>query len=260
MYCPFCGKQIPDDSSFCPECGNDIRDSWEKQPYPPEIPRQPQKKTGAAKIILIVILILLVIAAGVIAAIIFLKPSPADKAETKTKSESVKSDKEDKSDKSAKDEATYDPTEGGIHRYEFIIADVTWSQAFADCKSRGGYLVRINSEEEYQYILKQLDAGSYQKIQFFIGGRRDSGSSEYDWADEDDELYGDQINTSSYWCSSEWLSGEPSFRDGANEEEYLDLLYYKNEGRWTWNDAPNDILAVVPSFSGRIGYICEYED
>ncbi len=37
--------------------------------------------------------------------------------------------------------------------------------------------MRINSEEEYQYILKQLDAGSYQKIQFFIGGRRDSGSS-----------------------------------------------------------------------------------
>lgn len=98
-------SRFRDDSSFCPECGNDIRDSWEKQPYPPEIPRQPQKKTGAAKIILIVILILLVIAAGVIAAIIFLKPSPADKAETKTKSESVKSDKEDKSDKSAKDEA-----------------------------------------------------------------------------------------------------------------------------------------------------------
>ena len=126
-----------------------------------------------------------------IAAIIFLKPSPADKAETKTKSESVKSDKEDKSDKSAKDEAKapadeeedeeekYDPTEGGIHRYEFIIADVTWSQAFADCKSRGGYLVRIISEQEYLFILKQLDAGSYQKIQFFIGGRRDSGSSEY---------------------------------------------------------------------------------
>ena len=38
--------------------------------------------------------------------------------------------------------------------------------------------MRINSEEEYQYILKQLDAGSYQKIQFFIGGRRDSGEPE----------------------------------------------------------------------------------
>ena len=147
MYCPFCGKQIPDDSSFCPECGNDIRDSWEKQhihrkyPAASEEDRSSEDHSDCN-------IDSLVIAAGVIAAIIFLKPSPADKAETKTKSESVKSDKEDKSDKSAKDEAKapadeeedeeekYDPTEGGIHRYEFIIADVTWSQAFADCKSR----------------------------------------------------------------------------------------------------------------------------
>jgi len=25
------------------------------------------------------------------------------------------------------------------------------------------------------------------------------------------------------------------------------------------NDVPDDILSVVPSFSGKIGYICEYE-
>lgn len=283
MYCPFCGSEISDDSTFCPMCGQSINS--------PDVnvrkeEKESKKATGTMHwvLVLITVVLLLVTMIGIGTALYLhfrdssekisqeIKKDDLKKEVKKEKAEEETKDEEDKSDKSAKDEAKapadeeedeeekYDPTEGGIHRYEFIIADVTWSQAFADCKSRGGYLVRINSEEEYQYILKQLDAGSYQKIQFFIGGRRDSGSSEYYWADEDDELYGDQINTSSYWCSSEWLSGEPSFRDGANEEEYLDLLYYKNEGRWTWNDAPNDILAVVPSFSGRIGYICEYED
>ena len=41
------------------------------------------------------------------------------------------------------------------------------------------------------------------------------------------------------------------------EEHVLDLL--SNDGGWYMNDVPDDILSVVPSFSGKIGYICEYE-
>lgn len=157
-------------------------------------------------------------------------------------------------------EAKYDSTEGGIHRYEYIVADKTWEQAYADCISRGGYMVRINSLEEYNYILNEISQKQLGKIQFFIGGRRMSGSQEYYWVDENGEPYGDQINASSYWCSSEWLSGEPSFKDGSTEEMYLDILYHEGSGKWVWNDAPNDIISIVPSFSGKIGYICEYEN
>lgn len=43
----------------------------------------------------------------------------------------------------------------GIHRYELITADMTQEEAFKDCLNRGGYLVHINSEEEFNAIINQ---------------------------------------------------------------------------------------------------------
>ena len=50
------------------------------------------------------------------------------------------------------------------------------------------------------------------------------------------------------------------FIDGEIQENCIDLFYYEEHGRWVLNDVPNDILAVVPYFSGKIGYIVEYEE
>ncbi len=156
----------------------------------------------------------------------------------------------------------YDPEEGGIHRYEYVRKDCTWQEAFDECKAKGGYLVRINSEEEYQYILSEIQNRGMEDVHFYLGGRRDIGGSEYYWANQENELYGERVDSSDYWSRNEWMTGEPSLRDNTVnlEEDCLDMFYYKNVGKWVWNDVPNNILSAVPTYAGKIGYICEYEE
>lgn len=152
--------------------------------------------------------------------------------------------------------------EEGVHTYELIVSDVTWTQAYEDCLARGGHLVRINSDEEYQAILQQISNEGKDNIKFWLGGRRDSADSyEYRWIYED-WSYGDEVLNESDKYSSYWLSGEPSYQGETPEdpEMYMNMFFMSRESRWVWNDVPNDIIAVVNSYSGTVGYICEYEN
>lgn len=159
--------------------------------------------------------------------------------------------------------STYDPSiaedNTAIHRYEFIISDCTWKEAFQDCINRGGYLVRINSSQEYDYIRKEISKRGMTNIFFRIGGRRDSGSKDYYWVNAENKLFGKKLNDADSWCSDEWKKGEPSFKDGNLEEKYMDLFFFDGEKRFVWNDVPDNMLAADADYSGRLGYICEYE-
>lgn len=127
-------------------------------------------------------------------------------------------------------------------------------------KTEGGYLVYINSREEYDYILERIQQLGYENKQFRLGGRREIGDNNYYWINEDNEIYGEPINGSEYWNSDDWLPEEPSYRDGNIVENCLDIYYNKNADSWGWNDTPDDIVASVPYYSGKVGYIVEFED
>ncbi len=151
-------------------------------------------------------------------------------------------------------------TETAIHRYEYIVEDCTWSDAVSRCREKGGYLANINSQEELDHIIDEINGAGLDDKIFYLGGKRDNGSDYY-WMNMDGELYGDVLNgNGDVWCSTAWMQGEPSFYDGDTEENVMALFYYKSEGRWVLNDEPNDILAVASYYSGKIGYICEYDD
>ena len=108
--------------------------------------------------------------------------------------------------------------------------------------------------------LRCLDAMlGLEKIQFRIGGRRDSGSYNYYWVDKNNKTYGNALNAPAYWAYNEWMTGEPSFWDGSTEERFMDIMVYSQTGQWVWNDVTDDILSYAPFYSGILGYIVEYE-
>ena len=160
------------------------------------------------------------------------------------------------------DEVEEDDT--AIHEYNVVISDVSWSQAKEACESAGGYLARINSVEEYNYITNMLTSRGYTKQHFYLGGRRDASGSDYYWVNQNNEFIGDALNRSESWSNGYWYINEPSFVDtgsdaNGNIQENVMNLFYVN-GTWYLNDSSDNLAANYPSLlSGKVGYIIEFE-
>lgn len=298
MFCKKCGKQLKDGVLFCTYCGEKVVTPGPSQEGRAE---KPKEKARLAKIpvqeweeseasgsrlpILIIGILAVVIIALVLVYFLRTKDSgnwreeERDSSAVREEEEDLpEEDLQDSGEEPAKQEETEEESpkepeaeepaveeraeEEGIHTYELIASDVTWQEAYEDCLMRGGHLVRINSEEEYQAILQKIREEEKQNIKFWLGGRRASADSrEYRWVYEDGS-YGEEILNQDGKYTSYWLSGEPSYEGETpdNPEMYMNMFYMSREERFVWNDVPEDILAVVSSYAGTIGYICEYDD
>lgn len=141
-----------------------------------------------------------------------------------------------------------------IHSYQYLVEDCSWPEAVERCRERGGYLAVINSQEEYDYIIQQIEASQLGKIIFFLGATRGEGE-EYHWVDENGEAVGEPLNG-----DSKWMQNEPSFQDGEVQEDVVSMFYFDEEGRWVWNDIPSNLLEHFSNYSGKIGYVCEMDE
>ena len=148
-----------------------------------------------------------------------------------------------------------------ISSYELFLEDVSWDQAYLSCQEKGGHLLRIETEEEMNYItawLDEQDILSDGSKLLYLSAQRQLDSQNYYWVNDESMLSGDTpINASGSWTSGYWFLNEPSFQDGETTEYCLDL--FNKDGYWYLNDVPGDIVAYAPMYSGKVGYICEYE-
>lgn len=143
-----------------------------------------------------------------------------------------------------------------IHTYKFIIEDTTWSDAYEKCLSDNGHLLSIDSDEEYNYIIDEIERNKLSKYLFYIGAYRPKNDLNYYWTDNKGNLQEKIINDIPYW-----MSNEPSFKDPTLNiaENYSIFFFYRKEEKWVINDIPNDIIEVVPTYQNHVAYICEYE-
>ena len=157
--------------------------------------------------------------------------------------------------------AAQDDTEDAsqkVHTYQIITADVTWTEAYQAAKNiPNGHLVNIDTEDEWNTIVKLIEEQGYSDRIFWIGAMRRGDSQEYYWIDREGKNVGSAINESSHW-----LSGEPTFYDSENnlEEQYVEMFHSSKQDAWVWNDTPDDLLSLISYYSGKMAYIVEIEN
>lgn len=287
MFCKKCGNEIKPGTKFCVKCGNpvpEMKDTVEKP-----------KKKNIVPILVILLMVVLVIGVVVVAGVMFVTKTESGQVQQEEieleeeklgKNEDAELEEEEKSGKNEKveekkvlaqdEEAVAEvtevtevpeisPTETPTvttapveHTYQIIAADVSWTEAYNAAREiPNGYLVNIDTAEEYNKILAQINQQGYNEYIFWIGAMRRKNSNSYHWVDKDGLLKDEELNGSSYW-----LANEPSFYDYdfEKDEQYVDMFFYSKTNSWVWNDVPDDLVSLLSYYSGKMAYIVEIEN
>lgn len=140
-----------------------------------------------------------------------------------------------------------------IPHYEFVIEDCTVEEAQSRCEEMGGHLLTINSLEEMRYINEITRVQGLEHNIFMVGATYEENA--FIWScDGENENVVNEL----------WMENEPSYTGATEdgriiEELYTAIMYDQSINSYVMMDVPNDLIDAAPSYSGNIGYICEYD-
>ena len=246
--CPNCGSPIKENDDFCPQCGTRLN----QKPYTPD---SSGSGTGSKKILiaLIVVLSVIVIAAVAVAtAAVYnsqLTPTPTPEPTPRVTSVPLST-------------PTPTPTPTPIpvpkSRYEVVVSHISWAQAKAAAERKGGHLVTIQNQAEFNEVTSLL-AGYSTVKNVWVGtcapeNVNSKSSAEAYWNSSDARWI-----TGERFEFKKWRSGEPSGYDSglAAPERYLQIFRpAKDGGAWSYNDAGDDLSEYKEN---TLAYVIEYE-
>lgn len=120
------------------------------------------------------------------------------------------------------------------HSYKYFPGSVTWEEADKICKSLGGYLVTITSEEENNFVYKLLD----HNRDTWIGLNDARKNGKYVWVTKertDYRKFGKEVNS--------------GFK---GKEKYFGFYDTRSGYGKKWNDFRNE--------SSDMAFVCEWDD
>jgi hypothetical protein len=115
-------------------------------------------------------------------------------------------------------------------------------QAQQEAASRGGYLVTINSQEEFDQVVALAEEAGFDRV--WIGAHRVDNNLVWE-SGEDVTFY-------------RWDEGEPSFTDKGDGTQEDFLMLWQRGGIWCYNDSrENPLTDFYGMYGGRTGYVVE---
>ena len=269
MICPKCGKENTNNARFCKYCGTPLRIEYER----------PRRSSVLLKIV--GVLSVLLIVSGTVLLLLRVRDNKknktvetsdqADYSNTKPEEESTGKNttqsaegKEENVDTVIEtgDEAKEEEAEklayefpsgaleyNGHHYYIYNYDAEDWSEAFENCKDRGGYLAVINDEEENEELFKYMIKNGFDSAFFGMTDSENEGEWKY--------LYGDS-STFVDWGTNSIGVAEPNNADGG--ESHVELDSHMLDGHW--NDAEFGRQVFTPEgkkYIDKSAYICEWD-
>lgn len=252
MTCPNCGKNVDENTAFCPYCSSFISSKREKN------------RSNAVVIISIVVCLVLAVAAVSVFAF-----NARNKGSSNIGMHEDYDKNTDNYYKKSDDNNTYiaddeypkkEVAPKKEHTYEVVVSHVSWSSARDAAAAKGGHLVTLQDQEEFNKVITLLSESEYTSVKnVWIGACAPAGLTS-------------QSAAKAYWGSGDakwitnepfnfyqWRSGEPSGYDAqlGSEERYLQIFRPKADGGvWSFNDAGDDLSEYKPN---TLAYVIEYE-
>ncbi len=147
----------------------------------------------------------------------------------------------------------------GEVRYNWVITDLSWTDAFQKAKDCGGMLARFDSTDEFFDCVYEISSNDFDTLfnrSFRFGARWDENKGHFYMVDEDNKPYGSPLETKNSWAFHCWDLNEPSYEWNGHQETTV-AFELKGEENWPWNDVADQ---VYEPGQGLYGFILEYKN